>query len=85
MRPDRPDTPCEISVHRMAARQASPVRVAIERQRQECAVLDFAQQASIHATAPVRRSSLRSIACAAAITVKVIKNSNRPSAMSEEV
>src|SRR5579859_1140488 len=54
-------------------------------QRQERAIFDLAQDPPIHTTAPERRSSLRSIACAAAITVNVIRNNSNPSAMSAEV
>src|SRR5882757_5706643 len=54
-------------------------------QRQKYAVFDLSQQAPIHATAPERRSSLRSMACANAITVNVMRNSNSPRAIREEV
>ena len=77
--------PCEISVHRMAARPASPARVAISERRQEDAVFHLAESAARHIEASARRSSLRSIACAAAITVNVIRNSSRPRAISDEV
>ena len=52
-----------------------------QRQRQKYAIFDLAQHSPIHTTAPERRSSLRSIACAAAITVNVIKKSSSPSTM----
>src|ERR1700688_5074098 len=56
-----------------------------QRQREKCAVLEFAEGAPVHTAVPTRRSSLRSMACAAAITVNVIRNSSSPSAISEEV
>src|SRR6202020_796218 len=56
-----------------------------ERQHQKDAVLDLAQQPPIHMPATPCRSSRRSMACAAAITVKVMRNSSRPRAMRDEV
>src|SRR5882672_2070425 len=56
-----------------------------EREQQKHAVLDFSKQSPVHRPAAPCRSSLRSMACAAAITVKVMKNNNKPSAMSDEV
>src|SRR5712672_983221 len=56
-----------------------------EGQEEEGAVFRFAQRPSIHTANPPRCSSRRSMACAAAITVKVMRNSSNPSAMSDEV
>ena len=47
------------------------------------AVLDFAKQPSIHVTAPARRSSLCSIACAAAMMTVKGSEQQQPEAMSE--
>ena len=84
-RQDMPEIPWEISVQRMAARAREPGQRRDQRQRQEDAVFYLAEGSAIHKETSARRSSLRSIACAAAITVKVIRNSSNPRAISEEV
>src|SRR5271165_232606 len=54
-------------------------------EQQKDDILELSPQASLHMPETPRRSSLRSMACAAAITEKVMRNNNSPSAMSEEV
>src|SRR6185437_6077494 len=67
-------------------RQAGQARQGGHRgQREESAVFRLAQRPPVHAADPPRRSNRRSMACAAAITVKVIKNNSSPRAISEEV
>ena len=77
--------PCEIRVHRMAARQASPANVAIIDSARKAPFLILRSARRFIREASARRSSRRSIACAAAITENVIRNRSNPSAISDEV
>ena len=81
---DIPASPCDSSVHRIAARQARPNAVATSDSARK---MPFFALRSVRRVIPrnPRRSNRRSMAWAAAITVKVMRNSNSPSAMSEEV
>src|ERR1017187_6445222 len=67
-------------------RQASePRKGRNQRQSQEGAVFNLAETAPVHSVSDARRSILRSIAWAAAMTENVIRNSNNPNAISDEV
>src|ERR1700722_6485622 len=54
-------------------------------QRQKDGIFCLAPRASFHTAAAPRRSKRRSSACAAAITVKEMRNNNRPNAIRDEV
>src|SRR5450755_2272909 len=82
---DMPAKPCEMSVHRIAARHARPVMVATNDSARNAPFLPLRKARRFMGYIAIRRSSRRNIACAAAITVNVMMNNRSPSAINEEV
>src|ERR1700693_4735006 len=82
---DMPAKPCEINVQRMAARHARPASVASNESDRNSAFFAFRYARRFMAYKGTRCSSRRNIAWAAAITVKVMRNSSKPSAIRDDV